>query len=220
MGFDISTIYHHGTNAKFDQFALVGQRLPSLGYGYYFTPNIEKAKGYGKNVMSVYIRGNILDWNKLHGKEKQVVTRAIIANVPKERLAGFLEPTYIIESDEDKAEALYEKLQRQTKHYYHDRAKATLLSIHDVPDYIAAKAKKTDAIIRYVKSDSKKINISNAQLLALAQEYYMDVAKDLRYDGAKYGDELCMYKANHIRKIEAEFDPKKKDSNNLTARAH
>lgn len=52
-------LVYHGTSKDFSTFSSSGKkRLPwdKDGVGHYFTPNKESAKGYGKNIISAYLR--------------------------------------------------------------------------------------------------------------------------------------------------------------------
>ncbi|ARR00487.1 LPD23 domain-containing protein [Campylobacter porcelli] len=48
-------VFYHGTNANFDAFDINKLKGSWLGKSFYFTDTKQKAKGYGKNVMSIYL---------------------------------------------------------------------------------------------------------------------------------------------------------------------
>ncbi|MEE3705564.1 hypothetical protein V2I29_08305, partial [Campylobacter sp. CX2-8023-23] len=48
-------VFYHGTNANFDAFDTNKLKGSWLGKSFYFTDTKQKAKGYGKNVMSIYL---------------------------------------------------------------------------------------------------------------------------------------------------------------------
>ncbi len=48
-------VFYHGTNANFNAFDINKLKGSWLGKSFYFTDTKQKAKGYGKNVMSIYL---------------------------------------------------------------------------------------------------------------------------------------------------------------------
>ena len=48
-------LFYHGTNVKFDAFDIDKSKRGWLGKSFYFTDSKSKAKGYGKNVISIYL---------------------------------------------------------------------------------------------------------------------------------------------------------------------
>jgi len=184
-------VVYHGTNGKFTEFNQKGEKLTALGYGYYFTPNIDKAKQYGKNIHSVYLKSEkLLDWGNLTEKQRGHISSELEKIVPKERLAGFSgrEKKFFSESDKDKASSFFEKKLKEAKNYYHDRSK---------PDIEMA---DNGYYITYVDNASLK-KASNENLLALAQEYDNNIAQRLGYDGVKYGSEIAVFNSNQIKSV-------------------
>jgi hypothetical protein len=190
---------YHASNVEFDKFdpARVGDRMTALGLGHYLTPNKVKANQYGSKLMEFDVdTKDVLDFSNLTPVQRGEISAELLKQVPTDRLAGFMQPTYKVLSPDDAGDRAFTKLQKQTDSYYHDRAKAIMLDGQEVPENIAQDMgiKPGDIVVRYV--DSSKAGLENAtpeNILALMQEFDQTIPKKLGYKGASYGDEFAIY---------------------------
>lgn len=181
----------HGTNEKFTDYQRVGEKIPALGLGHYFTTNVDKANRYGKYLHEAnLISSKLLDWNNLLDIDKQKIINRLNDTVPENEIAGYgkVEEMVFKEGQEKEALAFYEKKKKETASYYHDRAKA----FNDIND-------DGDAVVRWMTPGLE--NASSADLLAVAQRYDNNIALELGYDSAKYGDEIVVFDSNQIVEI-------------------
>jgi SepF-like predicted cell division protein (DUF552 family) len=208
MGFDTETVLYHGTDAEFDEFSLTGKRFPALGIGHYFSPNPNKASGYGSQILPVYLKTNkLLDWSKLSPDQRLEIANALAEKAPKEVLAGFGNiKEEILPSDPKQARARFEEIKKATADNYHDRAKPVM----DQND-------AGQVVVRYTQPGLESAKPTD--LLNLAQMYDREIAKRLGYDAAKYGDEIVVFDPKNIRSVNAAFDPEKSGSSTLLAAA-
>jgi hypothetical protein len=208
QGFDTETVLYHGTDAEFDEFSLTGKRFPALGIGHYFSPNPNKASGYGSQILPVYLKTNkLLDWSKLSPDQRLEIANALAEKAPKEVLAGFGNiKEEILPSDPKQARARFEEIKKATANNYHDRAKPVM----DQND-------AGQVVVRYTQPGLESAKPTD--LLNLAQMYDREIAKRLGYDAAKYGDEIVVFDSKNIRSVHAAFDPDNAGSSTLLAAA-
>ena len=183
-------VLYHGSNVEFDRFAFTGQKLPALGYGHYLTPHIEKAAQYGSVIMAFAIKAIVLDWGALDTLERAAIEQLLLDCVPKERRAGFSTPKQeVFPNDKiDEARAFYGQKRELTKVYWHDRAKAIVLPHPE------------GFLIEWREGDDLAM-ANTEQLLNLAQEYRHEIARELGYQGARFGNELVIYSADYAQKL-------------------
>ena len=181
----------HGTNTDFDKFndSMTGQRLPALGTGHYMTPNPEKAGQYGDRIRPVKIAGEkMLDWNNLTADDKTAVVDRLKKFIPPEEMAGYGATKEQVFKPEqlEQARKFFEAKQEETKNLYHDRAKA-----------MVDKNENGDFVIRWMEPGLE--NARPEDLLALAQRFDNDIAKNLGYDAARYGDEIVSFSGENVQ---------------------
>lgn len=178
---------YHGTDEIFEEFDRMGQKIPAIGRGYYFTPNKAKADMYGKNIMQRSIdKDSMLDWQNLTNPQREEIKNRLREVVPSERLSGYGgEKSKIFKSSEkEAARDFFKNKQEELKDVFHDRAKPKLFKDGDK---IGIKWMETGL-------DSAKDN----DLLSLSQEFYNDIARDLGYKSAKYSDEIAVFDKSSI----------------------
>jgi len=198
---------YHGTGAEFNEFARSGARLTSIGDGYYFSPDPDTASSYatGDNphVKPVYLRAEkMLDWGNLKDSDRNQIIEHLQTVVPEDRMAGFgsIVQREFPRANDDEAEAFYKKKKEETKHLYHDRAKAH------------AEFEKDKTIIRWMEPGLKSASDSN--LKSLAQEYDQGIARRLGYDSARNGNEIVVFSPNQVKSATGNagtFDPGSSD---------
>ena len=183
---DKITLYH-GTNANFDKFGKVGNRITSLGYGHYFTPSMKVAKQYGKNIKAISIdKNSILDLDHLTTPQRNKIVKELKKVVPKNRIAGFGEVKRIDITNMDKKKALklFEQKKEETKNLWHDRAKASIVK---------------EGNKEYIKWMSDGLdNASNTNIKNLIQRYDQDIPRKLGYKAVRNGDEVVIYDTNMV----------------------
>jgi phage portal protein BeeE len=200
---------YHGTSTGFTEFRNTGARLPSIGYGFYFSPDADVASTYATGespqVMQVYLQADkVLDWDNLSKSDREAVENRLVGIVPDDRLAGFGSPqqrTFSREQD-DEAEAFYRKKKKETAHLYHDRAKARVDFTED------------GTVISWMEPGLGSATDSN--LRTLAQEYDMQIGESLGYDAVRSGLEIVVFSPNQIKSATGNsgtFDP---DNPNIT----
>jgi hypothetical protein len=202
-------VVYHGTGAEFNEFKRSGDRLTSIGYGYYFSPNPDTASTYavGENphVKPVYLRAErMLDWGALSDDDRTKIRTHLEAIVPDERLAGFggiVKREFTREQD-DEAEEFYRKKKEETKHLFHDRAKAH------------ADFDKHKTTISWMEPGLGSATDSN--LKSLAQEYDQNIARKLGYDSARNGDEIVVFDANQIKSATGNSGRFSRDSGDIS----
>ena len=194
---------YHGTPADFSEFSLTGQRLPSLGYGYYFTPNPEIAGQYGDKIMPVYLKSeSLLDWQNLTGDQRALVVERLETVVPPNEIAGYGEQKRRsfpdTEEGREEGREFFRQKQAETRDYYHDRAKPSVDRGTD-PNQIDV-----------VWMEPGLHGASSSDLQALAQRYDNQIAENLGFDGAKSGSEIVVFHATQIKSATGNigtFDP-------------
>ena len=187
-------VVYHGTDAAFTTFSNTGEKLPSLGYGYYFTPDISKAQQYGSNIMPVYISAErLLDWGSLSNEDRSKIIDRLNDKVPESEIAGYGKEVRKSFDDTEKGrqagEKFFEKKKVETENYFHDRAKARVEQSLD--------GLKIDV----VWMEPGLENASNQDLLALAQQYDIQIAENLGYDAARFGNEIVVFAPTKIKSV-------------------
>jgi hypothetical protein len=173
---------YHGSDAKFDKFDRVGDKITSLGYGHYFSPSVEEAKKYGKNIKEISInKKDILDLDHPTKTQRKEIVSELEKVVPKDKIAGYgkVNKIDITDMPDNEALKLFYQKQEDTKNLWHDRAKAQIVEDGD------------KAYIQWM--DSGLENASPANLKNLIQEYNQDIPKKLGYKVAKNGSEVAVY---------------------------
>ncbi|MFN5250911.1 MAG: hypothetical protein ACK5DE_07665, partial [Bacteroidota bacterium] len=181
-------VMYHGTEADFEKFGRVGQRIPALGLGYYFTPRLEKAKQYGSKIKKIVLEdAKILNWNKLSNAEREQIKKRLEERMPKSMLGGLGERKEKIFTQEQRQEAsdFYKQKREETDNYEYERGKARIKRNGDV------------FVISW--SEEGLGNLNDAELLNFAQRYDNDIAKEMGYDAAKYGDEIAVFNGDKIK---------------------
>lgn len=191
---ELAGVMYHGTEADFDKFEKVGSKIPALGLGYYFTPTLEKAKQYGSKIKKIVLEGaKILNWNKLTNIEREQIKKRLEERVPKSLLGGLGERKEKIFTKEQRQEAsdFYKQKREETDNYEYERGKARVKRDGD----------------KFIVSWSEEGlgNINDAELLNFAQRYDNDIANEMGYDAAKYGNEIAVYDNKKIINATNEF---------------
>ena len=200
-------VMYHGTEADFDKFDKVGSKIPSLGLGYYFTPTLDKAKQYGSKIKKIVLEGaKILNWNKLSDKEREQIKKRLEGRIPKDMrgLGERKEKVFAKDQRKEASDFLKEK-QEQTKDYYYERGKA--------------RVRKEGEGFVVSWSDEGLGDLTNAELLNLAQQYDNNIGNAMGYDAAKYGNEIAVFNGDKIKNATNEviaetYHKAKKDGTN------
>jgi phage portal protein BeeE len=200
---------YHGTSTGFTEFRNTGARLPSIGYGFYFSPDADVASTYATGetpqVMQVYLQADkVLDWDNLSKSDREAVENRLVGIVPDDRLAGFGSPQQRAFSREqdDEAEAFYRKKKKETAHLYHDRAKARVDFTED------------GTVISWMEPGLGSATDSN--LRTLAQEYDMQIGESLGYDAVRSGLEIVVFRPNQIKSATGNSGAFSPDSRDIT----
>jgi hypothetical protein len=202
---------YHGSDVEFDEFNRQGDRLTSMGLANYLSTTQGKAKQYGDVVMDFDVDvSNILDWGNLSDAQRAAIKTRLSKSVPEERLKGFSELKYEPVPRNSDGQKRFRQLRESTKGYYHDRAKATIIESEDLPEGMKA---ESDLYIRYADDQANLDSATDANLMALAQEYDHEIARGLGYKGARFGDEVAIYDKTLAKRV----NPAKKNSANLLA---
>lgn len=181
---------YHGTDTEFDVFDNSNRKNGNaLGDGYYFTDTIDKAKLYGKIIITVKLHlKNMLDFNKISPKELQSLNEYYSKMVDQNRYAGHgkVNKLDVTEMDRDDISKKYEEIKELTKDYYHDRAKAELVG-EDGRAYIqwmTFEFESGEGVFKYLQDSFK-----------------FDSLKDLGYDAFKHGVEIVVWDRSKIEII-------------------
>ena len=183
---------YHGTNAEFDSFEKMGNRLTSIGYGHYFSPDIEMAKEYGKNIKEIEIEKDlILDLRSPTDKQREEIVKLLDEVVPEYIKAGYggVKRIDITDMDDNDALKLYKEKKEDTKDFYHDRAKAQIIE-----DYESGKI-----YIQWQEAGLENATASN--LLNLLQEYRQNIPVELGYKAAMNGSEVAIYDTKFVNEL-------------------
>lgn len=188
---------YHASDVEFDQFdpARVGDRMTALGLGHYLTPNLEKAKQYGKNVMEFDVdMGDVLDFDNLKAPELKKLSDELMAVVPERVLSGYGERKFKVVPKTKEGMAEFRRMQKQMADLKHDRAKPKVLSKSEIPDDLSVGP--NEVAIQYMEPPKDLTNLRPEDIVALMQEYNQVIPKRLGYKGAKFGDEIAIYDPN------------------------
>jgi hypothetical protein len=186
------TLYH-GTNANFDKFDKVGDKITSIGYGHYFSPNLDVAKQYGKNIKSISIpKKDIIDLDHLTKSQRREIEAKLDAIVPENIKAGygeyqkkyFKDPSKMDKLEKDEALQFFDKKIKETEHYYHDRAKA-VLNADDNGTYVGW-------------MEQGLSGARDSDLKYLIQQYDQSIPRELGYKAARNGDEVAIYDTKYV----------------------
>ena len=186
---DVVTLYH-GSNEYFQEVdpARLGEKITSLGRGFYLTPNYEKAKSYGDKIMEFNVdMQDVLDWGNLTIPQRLRIEKALLEVVPEERIAGFGEKVEVTVPANEEGIVKYKELKHKTKHYYHEAARAQ--TTYNEDDTIT---------ISYRKASNLKL-ANNQQLMTLMNEYRPELAKELGFKCAKFSDEISVYDLSLVK---------------------
>lgn len=185
-------IAYHGTNNDFNEFCFVGQKLTSMGLGYYFSPDKKKAEQYGKIVKKYRLSGNFFDWDNIGDDFKKIIFPILMDTAGKEIMAGYSsEKSKIFSNDKNgKNEAMkfYKEKKEETKHRHHDRSKA--------------KVQFEEDHYKITWRDAENLNGANNQMIMnLCQNFIHEIVAQLGYDGAFYLSEIVVYNKECIKEI-------------------
>jgi hypothetical protein len=181
---------YHGTDAEFDVFDNSNRKNGNaLGDGYYFTDTIDKAKLYGKIIITAKLHlKNMLDFNNITPKELQSLNEYYSKMIDQNRYAGHgkVNRLDVTEMDRDDISKKYEEIKELTKDYYHDRAKAELVG-EDGRAYIqwmTFEFESGEGVFKYLQDSFK-----------------FDTLRDLGYDAFKHGVEIVVWDRSKIEMI-------------------
>jgi hypothetical protein len=184
---NISGVLYHGTEADFDKFEKVGSKIPALGLGYYFTPTLEKAKSYGSKIKKIGLKNaKVLNWNKLTDDERLKIKERLKERMPKSLMGGLgikNEKSFTKEQRQE-ASNFYAKKREETDGYEYERGKARI--------------KRNDGGWTITWSDEGIDSVNDAELLNFAQQYDNQIASEMGYDAAKYGNETVIFDNDKI----------------------
>lgn len=189
-------VAYHGTNIDFDEFVFVGTRLTSMGLGYYFSPNKEKARQYGNILKKYKISGNFFDWNNIGDDFKEIIFPLLKEIAGDDIMAGYSsQKTKKFNKDKDgllSAKAFYNKKKEETKNRHHDRSKARV------------ECDNENYIITWRDADDLS-DANNQMIMNLCQKYIHEIIATLGYDGAFYSSEIVVYNKHCIEPLGKEF---------------
>lgn len=195
-------IAYHATNNDFGEFGRTGDRIPSLGLGYYFSPDAGKSAQYGNKIMPVYLTADkLLDWDNLSKTDRHVIAAELAKYVPPDQMAGYgsIKEKIFGKDERQAAKQFFEQKKEETKDYFHDRAKPKV------------EARDSGFAVTWMEPGLE--SASPQDLLNLVQRYDNGIAQRLGYDGARSGSEIVVFKPTQIKSIfnRGKFDPKKAD---------
>jgi hypothetical protein len=197
---NIETLYHSST-LYFDEFNRCGDRIASMGVGYYFTNSIDKTKQYGDFIMSWSVNTQgFLDWKNLSNNQLIEISSKLSECIPEDRLAGFGEQQYLVVKENKDGLKTFKQCQENTRLYYHEYAKASILTDDETPKSIYDELKKDEVVISW-REYKGNLNVDSYQLMALMQQYRPELAKELNFKGSRFGDEIVCYDKTLIKKI-------------------
>jgi hypothetical protein len=186
-------ILYHGSPKEFEEFdpMRMGERMTSLGLGYYLTPDPKLASDYGTHIMLFEVdTSNILDWQNLDIKQRAEIESELLKVIPSERIVGFGKKIQIKVKNDKEGLEKFNELQEKTKDYYHD----------------SAKAKVVDSYENIIVIEYKQVNnleLANAQqLMTLMNEYHPNMINQLGYKGARFSNQVALYDASLAKKID------------------
>ena len=191
-------ILYHGSPKEFKEFdpSKVGERITSLGYGHYLTPNKELALEYGNCIMEFEVDlTNIFDWDNLTEKQRKHIEEELIKRVPENRISHFGKPKIEILKNNKEGLNRYKELKEQTKDAYNDYAKARILDDYEIEKYDPSLLDKIDLddIVVAWRENADLSLANNQQLMTLMNEYAPDLIKELGYPCAKFSDQVAIY---------------------------
>jgi hypothetical protein len=195
---------YHASNVEFSEFNRCGDRLTSMGLAHYLTDSLDKAKQYGKFIMTWKVNtSGFLDWKNLNTNDRELIEDALSKSIPEDRLAGFGDNQYTVVKTDGNGLKIFNDMKEKTKDYYHEYARASILSDDDIPNDIYDTLKDDEVVIGYKEFTDLK-RAGNEQLMNLMQQFRPELAKDLGYSGARFGDEIACYDKNLTKKIEGQ----------------
>jgi hypothetical protein len=203
-------VMYHGTEADFDKFDRVGDKIPSLGLGYYFTPTLEKAKQYGSKIKKIVLEGaKILNWNKLSDTERSQIKNRLEERMPSSLINGLGETktkTFNLDTQRQESLDFYNKKREETQGYEYDRGKARVSR----PD------KDNNITISWKENG---LDVNDTELLGFAQQYDNNIGNEMGYDAVKYGNEIAVFNGDKIKNVTNEviseaYHKAKKDGTN------
>ena len=185
-------VVYHATNKEFNEFKFKGEKLTSLGIGFYFTPSLTKAKQYGDIVMKVYLSAEkVLDWNNLTDADRKLIIKTLNhIGLDDNDIAGYGTPKSkkFHKDDIEESKKFFAEMKAKTKSYFHDRAKA---KVKKEGDYF---------IVSWMEAGLD--GARDVDLLALIQRYDNDFAEHSGYDAVMYHDEIAVFKPNQIKSVD------------------
>ena len=181
---------YHGTDADFDNFEKMGDKITSIGRGHYFSPDKEIASQYGKNIKELEIKkSDLLDLDNPTSKQKQEIVKLLNEVVPENIRAGYggIKRIDVTDMPADEATKLFMQKKKDTENFWHDRAKAKI--VEDGDKY-------------YIQWQEPGLeNASNANLKNLIQEYRQTIPKEMGYKSARNGQEVAIYDTDFTNEL-------------------
>ncbi len=170
-------IAYHGSNNDFDEFSFVGNRLTSMGLGYYFSPDRKKAEQYGDIIKKYKLSGNFFDWENISVDFKEIIFPVLLEKAGVDIMAGYSSPKSKTfkrdKSGKNEAMKFYKEKKEETKGRHHDRSKA--------------KVDFDDEYYKVTWRDADNLDSANNQMIMnLCQNFIHEIVAELGYDGAFY----------------------------------
>lgn len=201
-------ILYHGTNKDFDVFDKFrsGEKLTSLGIGFYLTPDKDLAATYGEIILSFEVDlKNVVDWENLTKKQRNEIEEELLKVVPESRISHFGEQKIEIVSINDDGRKRFQELKEKTIDAYNDYSKARILDDDDIEKYDPTLLKhiKDDEIVISWKENPDLKNANNQQLMTLMNEYHPNLIEELGYKSSKFSNQIAIYDSSLAKKINA-----------------
>ena len=194
----------HATDAEFDEFDpfRTGDRLTALGQGHYLTPNKEKARQYGRNLMEFDVdTTDIIDFKNMSKTQRDGLEAELIKSIPEDRLAGFGERKFKVMKRGKEGAEEFKRLKEQTKGNYHEFARAKIADSYEIPKDMLEGLTADDVVVEWREFNGNLDMATPDQLLNIMQEYDQTIPKRLGYKGARFGDEVAIYDSKLAKKV-------------------
>ena len=205
MNIDNFEILYHNSDTWFEVFKHSGKRIASMGVGHYLSSSKDKAEQYGECSMTWLVdTSNVLDWANLTILQKEKISSVIMEYVPLDRLAGFGEMNIMVLPANESGIEKFNKLIKSTKNYYHDSAKARILTDDEIDEYepnLLDKIDLDDVVVGW--KDVRDLKLAqNEQLMNICQEYLPEIARELGFNGSRFGNEVVIYNSAFATRID------------------
>jgi hypothetical protein len=196
----------HGSDAEFDEFnpTRVGDRLTSLGYGHYLTPDKGIAKEYGKNLMEFDVdTSGFLDWKNMTKDQRGLIEKELLESVPESRISHFGRQKIKVLKRGEAGAKEFKRLKEETKDAYNDYAKARILDDDDImaiDENLFDSLDVDDVVVGWREAGDLSL-ANNEQLMTLMNEYRPDLAKELGFKGAIFGNQVAVYDSKIPKRV-------------------